>query len=883
MENARLAAIVESSTDAIIGKTTEGVVTDWNHAAERMFGYTAAEAVGRTVLDLIVPMDHQNEEVEILARVTRGETVPHFHTKRRRHDGSRFDVAVTVSPIHGADGRIIGASKIIRDISEQKAAEQRLVDLNTVLQARTRDAEAATMAKSQFLANVSHEIRSPMNAILGMLQLLRDTDLSDIQRTYAANALAATRSLLGLLNDLLDFSKIEAEKMELERHPFSIEAIIRELATVLAGSKTNDAVELQLLVDPRLTAQLQGDGYRLRQILLNLGGNAIKFTEKGEVVISIQIAGRTAEHTVIDFAISDTGIGIASDRLTHIFASFSQGESSTTRRYGGTGLGLTISQRLVGMMGGTLAVESQPGVGSRFYFTLTFPNANEGADEAETSPAAAATSERLPRILIIDTPHSARRALLDMAQALGWQAHSITGGTAALAALAKPGNARLYDIIFVDWGLSEPGAVETTRQIRQFWHLRETPIIAVISPYSRKSVGDELRANPTLLNGFLVKPFTASMVFDAMVDVTAGQAAPGTWKRNQARAAELRPRIGPRLAGLRLLVVEDNMMNQMVARELLTKEGAVVDVAGGGLAGVQQATSKYLSYDAVLMDIQMPDLDGYDATRKIRQDKDRRSLPVIAMTANAMASDKAACLEAGMDDHIAKPIDLDVVVETLLRHCPSARQLSANDENLAGPPPAPVSDSDVEMALQRMGGNTSLFIRLAGQFVIDAPAMHGELQRHLQDGAWSKATATLHTLKGMAATVGANRLADFSSKLELDLKSDCPPEDIACRLPEMQVLVSASSLMLKTTIAAFAGQQTAPGRPANRGALAAMLDELETLLESADMRATAVYEDLRLEWDSDLDDQIVTLGSAINRLDFSTAAVECRAIRSIVR
>jgi PAS domain S-box-containing protein len=1014
MENARLAAIVESSTDAIIGKTTEGVVTDWNRAAERMFGYTAAEAVGRTVLDLIVPADHREEEANILASVARGETVPHLYTQRLRRDRSRFDVAVTVSPIHAADGRIVGASKIVRDISAQKAAEaafteaqarvmvvtrdngiglwdrdlvsghvncdetllalfdpvrpdfiqwhedwrscihpddlagvdqaldaaingrtplatdfrivtkcgdikyigtkatvyyddagvalrilgacfditndklheRRIADLNATLQARTRDAEAATMAKSQFLANVSHEIRSPMNAILGMLQLLRDTDLSDIQRNYAANALAATRSLLGLLNDLLDFSKLEAEKMEVDSHPFSIESLIRDLASVLVGSKTNDAVELQLLVDPRLTVQLDGDGYRLRQVLLNLAGNAIKFTERGEVVISVQIAAQTAEQIMVDFAISDTGIGIAPDRLAHIFASFSQGESSTTRRYGGTGLGLTISQRLVGLMGGSLAVESRLGSGSRFYFTLPFANVIEGVDQREILPVQAATSDGLPRILIIDTPHGERRALLDMAQALGWQADSITGGIAALAALAKPRSARLYDIIFVDWSLSGPDAVEIIRQVRQFWHLRQIPVIAVISPSSRKSVGEALRTHPTLLNGFLVKPFTATMLFDAMVDVADGKVAPGAWIHKAPRA-EVRPQTGPRLTGLRLLVVEDNLTNQMVARELLVKEGAVVDVAGGGVAGVQQATSKYLSYDAVLMDIQMPDLDGYGATRQIRRNKDRQSLPVIAMTANAMASDKAACLEAGMDDHIAKPIDLDVVVETLLRHCGPARLPPQNAANppASRTPPVAISDSDVDLALQRIGDNRALFVRLAEQFINDSPAMSLAVQRDVHDGARPKAAATLHTLRGMAATVGASRLADLSRKLELelDLKSAGRPDDVASGLDELAALVAASCLTLKTIAAGFGGQQTNASKPADHGARAAMLNQLEDLLENSDMRATALYQDLRLEWDSDLDDQIVTLGSTINRLDFSAAAMECRAIRSIVQ
>jgi PAS domain S-box-containing protein len=846
MGNARLAAIIESSIDAIIGKTTDGVVTDWNRAAERMFGYTAEEAIGCTIMDLIVPAELQAEEADILARITRGALVPHLYTQRRRRDGSLIDVAVTVSPIRAPDGSIIGASKIVRDITAQKAVEasykeaqarlmlvtqangiglwdrnlitgmiscdatmldlfdpdrtrftgtfdawrscvhpddlaeidramaesiagktqlatdfrvitstgevrhigtkatifydpagrpervlgacfditrdkqreRRIADLNVALEARTRDAEAATLAKTQFLANISHEIRSPMNAILGMLQLLRESGLSDTQRDYAANALSATRSLLGLLNDLLDFSKIEADKMQLEQHSFSIEALTRELFSILASTNKSADVELRLSIDPRLAASLVGDPYRLRQVLLNLANNALKFTERGEVVIAIQVAARDEIRTVVDFSVSDTGIGIPADRLTHIFHSFSQAEESTTRRYGGTGLGLTISQRLVALMGGRLEVESEQGVGSRFYFTLTFTNAKE--HEARPSPA---------------------------------------------------------------------------------------PL------------------------------------------------------------ADQRRKSAPRLAGSRLLVVEDNLMNKVVARDLLVKEGAEVVVAEGGLRGVQLATAPGARFDAVLMDIHMPDLDGYDATRRIRQHPGLHSLPIIAMTANAMASDKAACAAAGMNGHIAKPIDLDDLVEMVLRH---------------GRPPAspPVAELDVDIALQRLGGNRALFANLAHRFVSDAGDLVAAMQRHFQEGRQVQAVIALHTLKGMAATIGAHSLAQRAGDLEKHLKSVGVPSDLAVRLSAIADLVTSCQRRLQTIVDGFESAQVAA--PPTPGTLTTRLRDLESLLLNANLQATQVYQTLRPALQPELEDRLAPLENAIFRLDFKAAAAECSALQAML-
>jgi hypothetical protein len=571
--------------------------------------------------------------------------------------------AIGVAEIkNGVPVKLEGA---FQDITARKTAEEALHRANVELSQERDRADNANRAKSQFLANMSHEIRTPMNAILGMVQLLAQTALTSRQRDYADKTEQAAKSLLGILNDILDFSKIEASKMSLENHPFSLDKLLRELSVILSANMGKNDVEALIDIDNRLPLHIKGDALRLQQILINLTGNAVKFTRHGEIILSMKLARLTQHSVTVDFSVSDTGIGMSPNQILHIFDGFSQAEVSTSRRFGGTGLGLAISRRLVELMGGKLEVESEPDVGSRFHFSLEFDLAESEQlvqDQYLLASRPGMPGDKRLNALVVDDNVMAREVLQNMVNSLGWDCDTATDGLHALRKIQASHERRLpYDVIFMDWNMPEMDGWQTTMRIREMHNDASAPIIIMVSAYGREVLKERLQTGQKTLDGFLVKPVTTSMLFDAVVDSRAGAVA------RDAVSIARPPTL--RLLGLNLLVVEDNFINQQIAQELLENEGAKVTVAGDGQSGVQLTLSTAPLFDAVLMDIQMPGMDGYAATVEIRRHGGMGALPIIAMTANAMAGDKEACLAAGMNDHIGKPIDLDSLVNTILRHC----------------------------------------------------------------------------------------------------------------------------------------------------------------------------------------------------------------------
>ncbi|MDP3614249.1 MAG: PAS-domain containing protein, partial [Rubrivivax sp.] len=430
----------------------------------------------------------------------------------------------------------------------------------TELTQTTEAAQKASVAKSQFLANMSHEIRTPMNAILGMLALLRKTELSARQADYAVKTEGAARSLLGLLNDILDFSKVEAGKMTLDAHPFRIDQLLRDLSVIVSASVGAKPVEVLFDVDPALPRQLVGDAMRLQQVLLNLTGNAIKFTARGEVVLSIRVLKQDAVSVNMEIAVRDTGIGIAPENQARIFSGFTQAEASTTRRFGGTGLGLAISQRMVTMMGGELQLDSALGRGSRFHFAITLPVVSDATAAADTPRRVRAAPLRA---LVVDDNPTAREVLQRMGDSLGWTINVADSGQAALDQLqAQAALGIVFDAIFVDWQMPGLDGWATSQRIRALCGAGKTPVIVMVTAHGREMLAQRSEADQALLDGFLVKPVTPSMLFDAIADAGLGHGPAGPLRIAGAASAQ-------RLAGLRLLVVEDNLNNQQVARELL--------------------------------------------------------------------------------------------------------------------------------------------------------------------------------------------------------------------------------------------------------------------------------------------------------------------------
>ncbi|MBT9464411.1 response regulator [Hydrogenophaga sp.] len=640
-------------------------------------------------------------------------------------------------------------------------------DITQVIQA-AEVAEAASRSKSQFLANMSHEIRTPMNAILGMLSLLQRTELTSRQLDYTSKTENAARSLLGLLNDILDFSKVEAGKLTLDPHPFEVDRLFRELATVLSASVGEKKIEVLFDIDPTVPPVLMGDALRLRQILVNLAGNAIKFTNFGEVVISLRARRTSTDQVMLDVAVRDTGIGIAPENQARIFEGFTQAEATTTRRFGGTGLGLVICQRLVALMGGELVLDSELGRGTVFRFSVALEVPAQLQDDRDLAPGAPALD-----VLIVDDNDIARDTLAVMAHANGWRVEVVSSGEAAIECLAQARrDGRRFDAVFMDWHMPGLDGWESARQLKSPPLSEALDLLIMVTAHGRELLESKDLTEKSLLDGYLIKPVTGSMLVDAVKaarDERDGVLAPA------ARAQ----RLGV-LEGMRILLVEDNETNQQVACELLAGEGARITVAGNGQIAVDMLAADSDAYELVLMDVQMPVMDGYTATRCIRGELGLSALPVIAMTANAMASDREACLEAGMNDHVGKPFDLAQLLRTIRQHMPHAPDhatlapapsgegpaTTACDVPAAAQALADMQGVELQAALNRLGGSAKAYTRFLERFIDDHARQIIELQARLAAGDFKSGARVAHTLKGLAGTLGITPLVEHSFRAE---------------------------------------------------------------------------------------------------------------------
>lgn len=890
----KIRAIIETTVDGIIVINAKGLVQSMNPAAVSLFGYAQEDVLGRNI-SMLMPEPYTTEHDGYLNKyLTTGQKKiigVGREVSGRRSDGSIFAMELTVSEMDINGARMF--TGIVRDITDRKKIERKLL-------AAKQAAEEANRAKSSFVATMSHELRTPMNGILGMLQLLLRTDLTKRQLDYAAKAEGATKTLLAIINDILDFSKVEAGKLELNLEPMSLNEAMDDLAVLLSSTLGKKDVEILFDFDPDIPPMLIGDSLRLRQVLLNLASNAMKFTDHGEVVICIRCVQQRAESVELEFSVRDTGIGIADDKLSDIFDAFSQAESSTSRRFGGTGLGLAISDRLVAMMGGKLAVESKLGKGSRFFFTAPFAIATGHLSKtaAQTSYDVGTgiqcplerSSDGPLRVLAVEDNALSRQLLQKMGESLGWKILCVANGEAALEHLQQPSPPD-YDLVLIDGQLTGIDGRETARTIRQLKLIEDVPIVMMAPAAGFNLADDHPSGEAMLIDGYLQKPITATALHAAATQAILKHEGDPVI-RQQLLASES-------LKGLHLLVVDDNRLNLQVASELLQSCGALVCCANNGRDGIAQAVAATPPFSAILMDMQMPDMDGLEATRRLRSDPRLSGVPIIAMTANVMASDQEACRAAGMVDHIAKPIDLNVLVSTILRHVSERQPESSAAQALTPPPavPGPLAARgatiDMESAVKRLGGSRELYDSLAGIDRSDAAESLMHLQQHIDRAEFAEARLRAHTLKGLSATIGATLLAEMAGKIEVMLKQRIEENAV----PDAQALAGAVSNLaqqFRDTLNALPQQQvseqgsapTPASLPAGEDGIAldAGLSELVQCLKNRDMRSTRLFASLRPTFknatkDQNLRIQVNDLEDALRKLDFTRALELCASLQ----
>ena len=713
-------------------------------------------------------------------------------------------------------------------------------------------AETEARMKSEFLANMSHEIRTPMNAIIGMSRLALMADPNPKLRNYVSKILGAGEHLLGIINDILDHSKIVAGKMSVEAVPFSLDEMLDQLSN-LVGVKTDaKGIELVFRVGPGVPTRLVGDPLRLGQVLINLTGNAVKFTERGEIVVAVEARPDPAGdgRVMLAFSVSDTGIGMTPGQLEYLFDSFTQADSSTTRQYGGTGLGLSISRQLVELMGGQISVQSTPGAGSRFTFTVPL-----GVDDGQAGAGALRPAILTDlRALVVDDSASARAALSEMLVTFGAQADSAASGEECLRMLAAAqAEGRPYQIVLMDYLMPHLDGIATIRRIPAYVAGATPPAILMVSAVGRDAVLETAGELP--VDAFLNKPVGPALLYHSMLQVLHPHAAP-----DQAQAGDRADeRAGPsghtppgimadlpRLDGARILLAEDNANNREVALDFMAAARMQVDVAFNGAQALRMAREG--DYDLVLMDIQMPELDGHAATRAIRLDPRLRALPIVAMTAHAMASDRAQSRLAGMNDHVTKPIDPDLLFCTLLKWIdparlrgrpipPAARRDTAAEPAAAARTLPAVPGIDWGLALGNVDGQRSRLQKRAGSFVREYGNAPDILREALNGGDHARMQSLAHNLKSSAAYIGAFELSAAAGRLDQDLRAGLH-ERIGGQAP---ALIAAAERVL-----AGLAQVAAAGRPqpADPQALAEVLARLEAWLRADDARAEDALDQL---------------------------------------
>ena len=772
-----LNSVIENNPVAIAALDMEDVIHMCNPAFEKLFLYRREEALGKDLGELVVPREHMNQQKAARARVRRGQT-SNTMGRRRRKDGTLVDVETIAAPLIGEGQVARGVLVLYRDITESKRAAEALLSAKEA-------AEAASRAKSDFLANMSHEIRTPMNGIIGMTELALDTDLTSEQREYLTLVKTSADSLLALISDILDFSKIEAGKLDLDVAEFSFVQSVGETLKALGYRAHQKGLELAWRVSPNVPGRVAGDVGRLRQVIVNLVGNALKFTEQGEVVVEAEKDCEDQKSVTIHVQVRDTGIGIAKEKQALIFEAFTQADNSTTRQYGGTGLGLAITERLVQLMGGKIWLESEPGRGSAFHFTVRFGRVEQ---DGEIDPLQDPALLQNCPVLIVDDNQTNRIILVEMLSAWRMSPEAVESAEAALNVLERHHReGRAVRLIITDMQMPGMDGLSLSEKVRSNPAFSKTPIILLSSSVQH---GETARCRALGCSAYLSKPVQPSELFDALLGAL-------TDKSRSIERFQVQPIPQHERKNLRILLAEDNPVNRKLAKTLLEKHGYTVLTAENGREVLEMLERE--TVDLVLMDVQMPAMDGLEATRAIRAKEATTGehLRIIALTAHAMKGDRERCLDAGADDYLTKPIRTGDLLAAI-----DCTQEAAEEEFGA----TSIARSEMEeafdlrAALERVEGDRGLLEEIATLFAEESAKNLREIHHAFDAGDSVLLERLAHTMKGASANIGAVRVSRAALALEQvsrTRKLTDAQSTIAALEREIEILQPAIAVLLK--------------------------------------------------------------------------------------
>jgi PAS domain S-box-containing protein len=821
-------SLFESNIDALMTTNPSGDITDVNTQMERLTGCTREELIGTPFKRYFTDPDHAAAGIKLVLSINK---VTDYELTARTGNGQETVVSYNATTFYDRDGKLQGVFAAARDITERKRLDQVLQEKNIELGMARTVAESANLAKSDFLANMSHEIRTPMNAIIGMSYLAMKTELTSRQRDYINKIRGSSRHLLGIINDILDLSKIEAGKLTVEYTEFELEKVLDNVADLIADKTSAKGLELIFNIGKNVPQTLVGDPLRLGQVLINYSNNAVKFTEKGEIDVTISLQEESDKDVLLYCAVRDTGIGLTQEQMGRLFQSFSQADASTTRKFGGTGLGLVIAKKLAELMGGEVGVTSEPGKGSIFWFT-----ARLGKGLGLQRKLVLASDLQDKRVLVVDDNENARMVLGELLTGMSFKVDQVESGQEAIvAADVAEAQGKPYEIVFLDWQMPNMDGIEASKCLRARL-LRNVPHMIMVTAYGREEIIKA--AEEAGIADVLIKPVTASVLFDGVIRILGGVV-------DSTRSADVPTDTFDRLAalkGARILLVEDNELNQEVGMELLRDAGFMVDLAENGLVALDKIRAA--RYDIVLMDMQMPVMDGVMATQEIRKDPRFNDLPVVAMTANSMQSDRDRCIAAGMNDHVAKPIEPEDLWKALLKWIKPKHSMS----NATGPDtakkqdvqlPSGIEGLDMTNGLRRVLGKKPLYLSMLRKFVAGQKFVTANIFQELETNNWDKAMRLAHTLKGVSGNIGATNLQHLAENLETAIKDRMPREQVDSRLDLLIEPLESLITQLENKLLELPSTTSAT---VPKEELQAVCVRLESLLADDDSEATEVWE-----------------------------------------